>query len=217
MPEQMILRHSKASPFCRKVDIAAKHHGLIDLIKDIGADVSSETDSLRKQNPLGKIPVLILASGENIYDSDVIVEHFELVGSGDALIPKADGRIATLTANSLAKGIVEAAVAVVYEGRLRPAEMWYKGFVDYQLAKVERGLDALSNNLPPLDRLDIANIMTAIALDYLNLRINEDMRNNTETGSNLGLWQTSHPLLIIWLAEFNKLCPYFAETCPYRD
>lgn len=215
MSKQMIMRHSKISPFCRKVDVVAKHHGVLDGILATDVSVLDENDSLRDQNPLGKIPALILADGTNIYDSDVIVEYFEQIGSGELLIPLGETRIKTLTQYGLASGMMDAAVAVMYEGRLRPAEKVHQGFKDYQLGKVVRGLSRVVEDLPKLDKLDIANITTAVMLEYFDFRINEDMKNGTELGENKGQWRTSHPALIDWLAKFNVLCPYFAESRPY--
>lgn len=215
MSKQMILRHAGPSPFCRKVDIVAEHHGLSGQVVAQDVDVGDENDSLRVQNPLGKIPVLILESGQNIYDSDVIVEYFESMGSGYKLSPTGEGRIEKLTQYSLANGITEAALAMVYEKRMRPEEFYYQAMVDYQMGKVERGLARVAGDLPSLNKLDIANITTAVMLEYLDLRINEDLRNGTELVENKGQWRREHAALGDWLAEFNVLCPYFRDTRPY--
>ena len=51
----MILRSSPASPFGRKVRIAISLLGLDNDVKIEAADTSDLNDSVRKQNPLGKI------------------------------------------------------------------------------------------------------------------------------------------------------------------
>ena len=56
----MMLRSSPASPFGRKIKIAARLLGLFDRIKVEAADPGNPADSIRAQNPLGKIPALIL-------------------------------------------------------------------------------------------------------------------------------------------------------------
>ena len=101
MSKQMILRHSGPSPFCRKVDIVAKHHGLDGLITAQDVDMNDEGETLRLQNPLGKIPALILDNGQNIYDSQVIVEFFDDIGAGAAVMPTGEGRIEKLTQYAL--------------------------------------------------------------------------------------------------------------------
>jgi len=56
----MILRSSPASPFARKVRIAMSLLGLADQIEIRDADLNSADDPIRTQNPLGKVPALIL-------------------------------------------------------------------------------------------------------------------------------------------------------------
>ncbi len=75
----MILRSAPASPFGRKVKIAADLLGLHDEIEVVFADTNDPGNSLRGQNPLGKIPVLILADGTMLYDSRVIVEYLDVL------------------------------------------------------------------------------------------------------------------------------------------
>ena len=65
----LILRSSPASPFGRKVRIAAALLGLSDRIEVVAADTNDPDDSLRAQNPLGKIPTLVLEDGAALYDS----------------------------------------------------------------------------------------------------------------------------------------------------
>ena len=73
----MILRSSQASPFGRKVRIAISLLGFDGDVKVEPADTSDINDSVRRQNPLGKIPVLIDEDGTAFYDSRVILEYLE--------------------------------------------------------------------------------------------------------------------------------------------
>ena len=70
----MKLRSAGPSPFGRKVRIAAAALGLAGDITVENTDTMDEDDSIRRQNPLGKIPALILDDGRVLYDSRVIVE-----------------------------------------------------------------------------------------------------------------------------------------------
>ena len=56
----LVLRSSPASPFGRKVKIAALELCLIDRIEIAAADTNDPAEPLRQQNPLGKIPTLVL-------------------------------------------------------------------------------------------------------------------------------------------------------------
>ena len=86
----MILRSAPASPFGRKVKMAAHIVGVIDRIKIVNADTLSAEDDLRQQNPLGKIPTLILDDGRVLYDSRVIVDYIDHLGGGGRVIPVKD-------------------------------------------------------------------------------------------------------------------------------
>ncbi len=70
----MILRSSPASPFGRKVRMAAIILGLDAGITVKPADTADPGDSVRQQNPLGKIPALVLDDGMVLFDSRVILD-----------------------------------------------------------------------------------------------------------------------------------------------
>jgi glutathione S-transferase len=78
----LILRSSPPSPFGRKVKIAAALAGLSDRIRVENADTMDPNEALRMQNPLGKIPTLVLENGEALNDSRVIVEFLDAVAGG---------------------------------------------------------------------------------------------------------------------------------------
>jgi len=116
----LTLRTSPASPFGRKVRIAAAELGLEGRIAIERADTGDPADSLRRQNPLGKIPVLLLEDGQAIFDSRVIVEYLDGLAGGGRLIPaELAPRICALTLQSLADGVADAAILQVYESRMR--------------------------------------------------------------------------------------------------
>ena len=83
----LVLRTSGASPFARKTLIVASLLGLEDRIEVRTADTNDPDNSLRRENPLGKIPALILESGETIFDSAVIVEYLDWLAGGGQAIP----------------------------------------------------------------------------------------------------------------------------------
>ena len=139
----MILRSSPASPFARKVRIAADVLGLADKIEVRDADLNDPADSIRVQNPLGKIPALVLDDGTVYYDSRVILEYLDHLAGGGRIIPReAPARFAALRLQALCDGVLDACVLIVYESRYRPADM------HVQLGrsagdKIARGLAAL--------------------------------------------------------------------------
>src|ERR1043166_5311816 len=150
----MILRSSPPSPFGRKVKLAL---GILGLEKDVTiekADPTDASDSIRRQNPLGKIPALIIEDGTVLYDSPVILEYLDHRAGGDKIIP-ADphARFAALTLQALCDGILDAGILLGYEARWRPPEMAVAKWLDHQRGKVQRGLDVLEAAPPPLDAI----------------------------------------------------------------
>src|SRR5450830_1916643 len=147
----MILRSSPASPFGRKVRIAASLLGLADKIEVSETDLNDPADSIRVQNPVGKIPVLILDDGTAYYDSRVILEYLDHLAGGGRLIPlEPKARFATLRLQALCDGILDASILIVYETRFRPAELRSQAWLDRQGGKVARGLAALEAAPPQL-------------------------------------------------------------------
>src|SRR6201987_6449263 len=90
----MKLTFSPASPFARKVRIAAIELGLIDRIEFVATNVvpGQANDDYSKITPLKKLPVLILDNGDVILDSYVIVEYLDELAGGNKLIPASGPR-----------------------------------------------------------------------------------------------------------------------------
>jgi glutathione S-transferase len=197
----MILKSSSASPFARKVRIAAAVLGVADKIDVQETDLNNPADPIRVQNPLGKIPALILDDGTVYYDSRVIVEVLDHLAGGGIIIPREpQARFAALRLNALCDGILEASLLVVYEGRYRPPEMKVQSWVDRQADKVARGLAALEAAPPALTPVpDIGQIAVACVLGYRDLRFG-------------GTWRTDHPRLLAWHDKFAGQVPAFAAT-----
>ncbi len=194
----MILRSAPPSPFGRQVRIAAAMLGLDREIEVVDADTMAPDDSIRAQNPLGKIPALVLEDGEVIFDSRVILECLDARAGGGLFPAEGRARFRTLTLMALADGLIEAAVLQVYEGRFRPPEKHESRWVAHQAGKVERALAAFEA-APPAGPRDVAHVALACALGYLDLRFP-------------GTWREDHPRLVAWLDAFAADVPSFAAT-----
>src|SRR6201999_3298197 len=85
----MKLTFSPASPFARKVRIAAIELGLIDQIEFVPATVApgQPNEEYSQINPVKKLPALILDNGDVVLDSYVIVEYLDELAGGGRLIP----------------------------------------------------------------------------------------------------------------------------------
>ena len=196
----LTLRSSPASPFGRKVKISAALLGLLDRMRVSEADTLDPNDVLRQQNPLGKIPVLVLQDGTSLYDSRVIVEYLDHLAGGCRLIPEGTDRFRALTLQALADGVMDAGILQIYETRWRTEEQREKAWTDYQAEKVSRALaHAEVRHAEPPERFHIGHVALAAALGYLDLRFE-------------GRWRQGHPRLVAFLDDFERRVPAFAET-----
>jgi glutathione S-transferase len=197
----MILRTAPASPFGRKVRVAASLLGLDGDITVEQADTMNAADSLRRQNPLGKIPVLICEDGVTLFDSRVILEYLDHRAGGGRIIPtEPSARFVALRLQAMCDGLMDASLLRLYEGRWRSPERHEAKWVEHQTGKVDRTLAELEAEPPPLDATPhVGQIALACALGYLDLRFE-------------GRWRADHPRLVEWLDRFAARVPAFAAT-----
>jgi len=199
----MVLRSTSASPFGRKVSLAADVLGLAKEIAVEAADPMNAADTLRRQNPLGKIPTLVLEDGSALFDSRVILEYLDHRAGGGRIIPhEPAARFAALRLQALCDGVLDASILQVYEGRWRPAEKHEARWLDYQAGKCERALAALEADPPAIDPIPtVGQIALACVLGYRDFRFD-------------GSWRADHPRLVAWLDRFAAQVPAFAATKP---
>jgi glutathione S-transferase len=197
----MILRSTAASPFARKVRIAVSVLGLADKIDVRETDLNDPADSIRTQNPLGKIPALILDDGTAYYDSRVIAEYLDHLAGGGRIIPReAPARFEALRLQALCDGILDASLLIVYENRYRPVDKHVQNWLDRQADKVTRGMAALEAAPPQLTPVpNVGQITLACLLGYRDLRFG-------------GTWRKDYPRLLAWHDKFAAQVPSFAAT-----
>ena len=199
----MKLFDNPASPYCRKVMVVLHEAGRVDEVETsfaIGSPVNSD-QMPTAVNPLGKIPTLVRDEGPALYDSRVICRYFD-AKYGLGLYPDQDPWD-VLTLEATGDGIMDAALAIVYEARTRPEELHYAPVLDGQWAKVERALDVLNSRWMGhlAGRLDIGHISVGCALGYLDFRL--DARN----------WRKGHDALADWYTGFLER-PSMQATIP---
>ena len=199
----MILRSSPSSPFVRKVRIAVT---LLGFDKDVTverADTTDPNDTLRKINPLGKIPVLIIEDGSAVYDSRVILDYLDDRAGGGKIVPRQPKeRLAALRLQALCDCILDASVLTIYEGRYRKPDMHEPKWLELQAAKVARALGVLEAAPPPIDAMpNVGQIALACVLGYRDFRFG-------------GSWRGEYPRLVAWLDNFAARVPAFSATKP---
>lgn len=169
----MKLLYTLNSPYARKVRIVAlEKHIELDLQEVVLADPDC---IVKNHNPLGKVPVLVLADGDSVYDSRVIVEYLDNHAPGTHLIPTDNSsKIWVRRWEALADGVCDAAVSAMLEGR-KPLEQQSQANIDKQLDKVTRGLEVLNLDITKKkwcvnETFSLADIALGCTLGYLDLR-----------------------------------------------
>jgi glutathione S-transferase len=199
----MKLYVSPTSPFVRKVQVLILETGLtgIETESVAGTPVAPGTMPV-DHNPLGKIPTLVLDDGRALFDSRVICRYLDAHAKA-SLYPQGDRLWDTLALEAMADGMMEAAVLMVYETRIRPEERRYGPWIESQWTKVARALDVAEIRFAThlIGPLDMGQIALGVALSYLDFR--HDARD----------WRQGRPTLDAWEAGFARR-PAMLATLP---
>ncbi len=203
--DPMKLIGSLTSPYVRKVRIVFSE-------KKVDVDLELEnvwaTDTkIALNNPLGKVPCLLLDDGAAIYDSRVIAEYGDTLSPVAQLIPSGGRERATVkTWEALADGIMDAGILARLEATWRPADQQSPAWIDRQMRKIDGALRQISSELGEntwchSNQLTLADIAVGCALGYLILRF------------PAVTWQIQYPNLD---RLYQKLMqrPSFSETAP---
>jgi glutathione S-transferase len=196
----MKLAFSPASPYVRKVTACAIARGIDKQIERW--KVGTTDPALLALNPLSKVPTLITDDGMTLYDSPVICEYLDSIGSAPKLFPAAGpARWKALCQEALGDGILDATQPRRREIAL-PQDDGRKAYIEVQQAKVKHALAVLEKEAGSLgDLTTIGEITIGCALGYLDFRYANEP------------WRPGHPKLDAWYAKVVKLPP-LAETMP---
>ena len=201
----MKLFGSPNSPFARKVRIVLEEKGIP--YEYIIERPSAPDSRVPQINPLGKVPTLLLDDGRALYDSPVIVEYLDALGSGPKLIPDAFAeRIEVKRWEALGDGITESTVLINHEYREPAEKQRAPAWFERQRAKIDRGLATMEKDLGSNEfcyggRFTLADIAAGYALSYLDHALPEVE------------WRAEHPALR-QLAERLAARKSFSATLP---
>ncbi len=202
----MKLYTASTSPFVRKVNIVIAELGLGSRIASEPVVVSpiSRNEGVARDNPLVKIPTLILDDGSPLFDSPVICEYLDNLSGSPRFFPASGpGRWTALRRQALADGLMDAAVLLRYEQALRPEPLRWVDWMSGQQLKVTNALDALDAEAVSFgDAFDIGHVAAACACGYLDFRF-----------AHLG-WRETHLNLAGWFATVSAR-PSVVATVPH--
>jgi glutathione S-transferase len=194
------LFYSPTSPYVRKVMACAIMRGVEGRIENLPTNPHQSPPELLEKNPLSKVPCLITDDGVSLSGSQLICEYIDTLGEALPLFPpSAAGRWRALRFQSLADGILDAAVPC--RGELaRPKEAARDQQVERYKAAMRRAVDVLEAD-PPHQHVDIGSITVACALGYLDFRYGAEP------------WRPGHSKLAAWYEEFSRN-PCIERTAP---
>lgn len=203
----MRLLYAPTSPFVRKVMVCAHLSGQAERIEwlDSAAHPVRRDNRIAAHNPLAKVPTLILDDGESLYDSRVICEYIDSLGSAGIFPPAGPARWKALTRQSMGDGLLDAALLARYELTARPTEMQWPVWRQALLTKVTACLGTIEAIAPELAvaRPTIGEVAIGCGLGYLDFRFPELD------------WRASHPAATRWYAQFAQL-PAMQATLPHE-
>ena len=185
---RMKLHWSPRSPFVRKVMIVAHELGLVDRLDRVRtvAATTQPHELLMRDNPLSKIPTLVLADGTVIYDSPVICEYFDSLHDGPKLFPASiPERMTALRWQALGDGMLD--FLLLWRNELaRPAQS--EPHLNTYRVKRAKALASLEAEAGTLERTpySIGHIAIGCALSYIDFRFAGDA------------WREAHPKLATW-------------------
>jgi glutathione S-transferase len=202
----MKLHWSPRSPFVRKVMIVAHERGVGDrlsLVRTVAATAKPNAE-LMKDNPLSKIPALVLDDGAVLYDSPVICEYLDVLDGAPKLFPKAPkARMTALRRQALGDGFLDMMVLLRDErARAQPSAVHMKSTA----ARKAAVLDSLEREAESLitTPFSIGHIAIGCALSYLDFRYADED------------WRKAHLHIANWHASFAAR-PSVHATQPVDD
>jgi glutathione S-transferase len=187
----MKLHWSPRSPFVRIVMVAVHELGLADqleLVRTVAA-MSEVNLALTADNPLNKLPTLVLDDGTALFDSRVILRYLD---AGDQLHPASrEDAIVTARWQAMGMGLLDILIMLRNE-RDRPSNLCSAEHMKAWKQKVTNSLDWLEVHLGQLAArtFDVGHIAVGCALGYLDLRF-EELN-----------WRVGRPGLSAWSRAF---------------
>lgn len=201
----MKLHWSPRSPYVRKVMVCAHELGLADRLTPVRsvAAMAKPNAAIMVDNPLSKIPTLVLDDGRTLFDSAVICEYLDaLAGGGRLFPPGGDARWQQLRWHALGDGLLDALILWRNEReRAAPLPALLEAFDVKARATLQR-LDDEAAALAAAP-FGIGQVAAGCALGYLDYRF-----------ADFG-WRTLAPRLAALAAVWDQR-PSFAATVPFE-
>ena len=200
----MKLHWSPRSPFVRKVMIVVYEAGIENQVTCVRTPVAMDKPNLDlvPDNPLIKLPTLVLDDGRAIYDSRVICSYLDSVTGAGLLPAESRARLTAERRQALGDGFLDLLLLYRQE-RNKPQERQTPAWLSAFDLKVRAVLAALEKEAPELETtpFDLGLISIGCALSYMDYRF-ADLQ-----------WRDGHPTLAAWHLPFSER-PSVVRTQP---
>ncbi|HTK02551.1 MAG TPA: glutathione S-transferase N-terminal domain-containing protein [Bordetella sp.] len=189
----MKLHWSPRSPFVRKVMIVLYEAGIEDQVSCVRTPVAMDKPNLDllPDNPLLKLPTLVLGDGTAIYDSRVICGYLNDLSGAGLLPAEPRARLTAERRQALGDGLLDVLLLYRQERNKPPARQTPEWLDAFEL-KVNAVLATLEKEAPALQAtpFDLGLITIGCALSYLDYRFADQP------------WRDGHPALAAWHRGF---------------
>jgi len=190
------------SPYARKAMILARLHG-ID-VDEIQPEKDGANGYLAGDNPLGKIPALEWQPGQYLFDSPVICEYLDSLGTNKILPAEGHTRFLNLWQHALGDGLADAVYNYRYE-TVRPESLHWDEMINRHETTILKSLETLESICQWLNGpWTYGNLAIIVALDYLKYRAGHLY------------WPKRTPKLDEWYEKF-QTDPHYQSTYGYPD
>lgn len=198
----MTLHWSPKSPYVRKVMVCAHELKLLpqlELVRSVAA-MLKPNPRLMQDNPLSKIPTLVLDNGFALFDSAVICEYLDDLAGGTLFPKQGSERWQALRWQAFGDGLLDALILWRNE---RERDQPLAPLIDAFALKTQACLKQLDDEAQALAELplSIGHVAIGCALGYADYRF-----------GTLD-WRRSAPRLAEWFAGLGRR-PSFVATEP---
>lgn len=210
---KMRLLYTPIQGYVHTVEAVINYAGLRDRIEPVATKPFDPATPLAAINPLGKVPTLVLGSGEYLAGGPVIYEYLDSLHSRRRLYPaRGPRRWTTLRQAWMADGLFDSFVLLIIESWLPQAQQRPE-YVARCWGKVTAILDQLERDAPAYGSIDIAQLRTTGALQFLLLKLPNVLAACVGLPAAFDPW-AGRPTLQAWFARHSRRPIYHAPLIP---
>ena len=167
----MKLLYTPIKGYVHTVEAVLNYAGLRDLVEPVATKPFEANNPLIGVNPLGKVPTLVLDSGEYLAGGPVVYEYLDSLHRRRRLYPaKGPQRWTTLRQAWMADGLFDTFVLIIIES-WRPKAEQRADYLQRCMAKIVAVLDQMERDVSGYSRMDIGQIRTVGALQFIKLKM----------------------------------------------